>query len=126
MSLFNVVCAYDHTWESTNLQWIGKRLAVVIDRPMGSRHPQYGFLYPVNYGYVPGTMAPDGEEQDAYVLRVAHPVSRFEGVCIAEIVRLDDVETKLVVVPDGESMSDDEIFAEVGFQEVRARTRLLR
>jgi inorganic pyrophosphatase len=25
---------------------------VNIDRPMGSRHPRHGFLYPVNYGHV--------------------------------------------------------------------------
>ena len=29
---------------------------------MGSRHPKHGFIYPVNYGYVPNTISGDGEE----------------------------------------------------------------
>ena len=54
-----------------------KNLTVIVDRPMGSVHPQYpDTTYPVNYGYVEGILAPDGEEQDAYSLGVAHPVGR--------------------------------------------------
>ena len=48
---------------------LGKRVKVKIDRPLGSCHPKYKDLYyPVNYGYVEGVIAPDGEEQDAYIL----------------------------------------------------------
>jgi inorganic pyrophosphatase len=46
---------------------LGQRVTVRIDRPMGSRHPRHGFLYQVSYGYVPGVIAPDGEELDAYL-----------------------------------------------------------
>lgn len=35
--------------------FIGKRVDVVMDRPMGSSHPEHGFTYQVNYGFVPGT-----------------------------------------------------------------------
>ena len=41
-------------------QYIGQTLQVVIDRPLGSRHPQYGFLYPINYGYLPGVLPMTG------------------------------------------------------------------
>ncbi|GGL22741.1 inorganic diphosphatase [Nocardia jinanensis] len=41
---------------------------LTFDRPYGSRHPRCGYRYPVNYGFVPGTRAPDGEELDAYYL----------------------------------------------------------
>lgn len=48
---------------------IGKVLKVKIDRPLGSSHPDYPkHIYPINYGYVEGIIAPDGEEQDVYVL----------------------------------------------------------
>ena len=40
--------------------FLGRVVVVVMDRPLGSRHPRHGFLYEVNYGYVPGTLAPDG------------------------------------------------------------------
>lgn len=97
-----------------------------MDRPLGSRHPDWDFEYPVNYGYVPGTLAPDGEEQDAYVLGVDEPLSDYEGTCIAVIHRLDDDDDKLVVVPEGASFSDDEIRTLTRFQEQYFTSVILR
>ena len=54
---------------------LSKMVTVKIDRPLGSAHPDYpDMIYPVNYGYVEGIIAPDGEEQDAYVLGVDEPL----------------------------------------------------
>ena len=65
-----------------------KYVKVVVDRPMGSFHPNHKNLYyPVNYGYVEDIIAPDGEEQDAYILGVNEPVSEFVGKVIAFIHR---------------------------------------
>ena len=50
-----------------NKNYIGKMLYVKIDRPFGSKHPKHGFIYPVNYGYVPNTISGDGEELDCYI-----------------------------------------------------------
>ena len=45
---------------------IGRTVTVTVDRPLGSYHPEHkDMYYPINYGYVEGIMAPDGEEQDA-------------------------------------------------------------
>ena len=50
---------------------IGRTVTVTVDRPLGSYHPEHkNMYYPINYGYVEGIMAPDGEEQDAYILGV--------------------------------------------------------
>ena len=97
--------------------FIGKTIGVRIDRPQGSRHPEHGFIYPVNYGFVPGVTGLDGEELDAYVLGVDVPVERFTGRCIAVIQRLNDADDKLVVVPDGENHSDEQIRVLTAFQE---------
>ena len=78
-------------------EWLGRRIRVVIDRPLGSTHPRGGFQYEVNYGYVPGFIAPDGDELDAYVLGPADPVNEYVGDVIAVVLRRDDVEDKLVV-----------------------------
>ena len=51
-------------------EYIGKIIDVKIDRPMGSKHPKHGFIYPVNYGYVPNTISGDVEELDCYVLGI--------------------------------------------------------
>lgn len=97
--------------------FLGRLVTVVIDRPLGSRHPRWGFVYPVNYGYVPGAPAPDGEELDAYVLGVNEPLERFHGRCIAIIQRRDDRDDKLVLVPDGLTLSDAAIRGLTHFQE---------
>lgn len=96
---------------------LGKRASVVVDRPLGSKHPEHGYVYPLNYGYLPGTIAGDGEPVDAYVLGVYKPIDRIDAVCIAVIHRRDDVEDKLVVSPGGRPYTDDQITALTEFQE---------
>jgi inorganic pyrophosphatase len=110
------------------LAWafLGQRVTVCIDRPLGSRHPEHGHLYPVNYGYVPGVMAPDGAELDAYVLGVEEALAEFSGRCIAIVHRLDDDDDKLVVVPDGVCLSDGEIRSRTHFQEQFFASEIVR
>lgn len=102
---------------SSNYQYIGKKVNIVIDRPKGSKHPKHGFVYEVNYGYVPNTVSGDGEELDAYVLGVDEPLNSFEGICIAIIHRTNDDDDKLIVVPEGIILSNEEIEKQTLFQE---------
>ena len=97
--------------------YIGKTLNVKIDRILGSRHPKHGFIYLLNYGFVPNTVSGDGEEIDCYILGVFEPVEDFTGKCIAVIHRLDDDDDKLIIVPEGKEYSDDVIGALTEFQE---------
>ena len=97
---------------------IGKTVKVVVDRPLGTYHPKHNNLYySVNYGYIPGIIAPDGEEQDAYILGVDMPVSEFTGKVIAVIHRIDDVEDKWIVAPENMTFTKDEIIKLTDFQE---------
>ena len=97
---------------------LGTTVTVTVDRPMGSYHPEHAALYyPVNYGYIPNTISGDGEELDAYVLGVQEPINKFTGKCIAIIHRTDDNDDKLIVVPEGIDLSNEEIEKEVAFQE---------
>jgi len=97
---------------------IGTTVTVTVDRPLGSYHPEYkDMYYLVNYGYIEGIIAPDGEEQDAYILGVNEPVDIFTGKIIAIIDRKNDIEQKWVVVPDGMMFSKDEIRQQIHFQE---------
>ncbi len=97
--------------------YIGKLVEVKIDRPMGSKHPKHGFIYPVNYGYIPNTVSGDGEEIDCYVLGIFEPIDEFEGKCIAVIHRTNDNDDKLIIVPKEKDYSDDAIRALTEFQE---------
>lgn len=97
---------------------LGTTVTVTVDRPLGTAHPRHpDILYPVNYGYVPGILAPDGEEQDAYILGVDRPLEVFSGKVIAIIHRWDDVEEKWVVAPEGLRFTKAEIESAVSFQE---------
>ncbi len=94
------------------------KVTVVVDRPLGSHHPNYPDIrYPVNYGFIPGLMAEDGEEQDAYILGVLEPVGEFSGRHIATVHRKNDAEDKWVVAPEGTDFTPEEIAAAVDFQE---------
>ncbi|MBQ3163683.1 MAG: AAA family ATPase, partial [Lachnospiraceae bacterium] len=97
---------------------IGRTVTVTVDRPLGSYHPEHkDMYYPINYGYVEGIMAPDGEEQDAYILGVDEALDKFIGTVIAVVHRNDDVEEKWVVAPAGMTYTKQEIKEKIRFQE---------
>lgn len=100
-----------------NREYLGKMVRVKIDRPLGSKHPKHGFIYQVNYGYIPNTISGDGEELDAYVLGEHDPIEKFEGEVIAIIHRTNDDDDKLVVMEKGRNYTDDQIRALTEFQE---------
>ncbi|MBQ8834065.1 MAG: inorganic pyrophosphatase [Oscillospiraceae bacterium] len=104
---------------------IGKTVTVTVDRPLGTFHPKHpDIYYPVNYGYIEGIMAADGEEQDAYILGVDIPVTTFTGKVIAILHRRDDVEDKWVVAPEGMSFSKEKIEQKLHFQEQYFQTEI--
>lgn len=105
---------------------IGKTVKVIVDRPTGTYHPKHpDIYYSVNYGYIPGIIAPDGEEQDAYILGVNEPVKEFTGSVIAIIRRFDDVEEKWVVAPENIHFTKEEISSLVAFQESYFQTEII-
>lgn len=102
---------------TNSLDFLGKTVTVVMDRPLGSKHHKMGFIYPVNYGYIPNTLSPDGEELDAYVLGEHNPLETFTGRVIAILHRTNDDDDKLIVMKDGRNYTDDQIRALTEFQE---------
>ena len=100
-----------------NKKYLGRLLDIEVDREFGSKHPKYGFIYPVNYGYVHNTISGDGEELDCYLLGVFEPVKTFKGKCIAIVHSTNDDDDKLIIVPENKEYSDDAINALVEFQE---------
>ncbi len=106
--------------------YLGKIVKVKVDRPIGSKHPKYNYLYPINYGFVPDTKAPDGEEIDAYILGVDKPIEVFTGNCIAIIHRIDDDDDKLVLCAEGQKFTNHEIIEAVSFQEKWFKSVIIR
>lgn len=106
--------------------FLGKEVHLIIDRPLGSKHPKYGFLYEANYGYVPNTKSPDGEELDAYYLGVDKPLKSAKGICLAVIHRTNDNDDKLVIAPKGIELSDEEIEKQTRFQERWFKHKIVR
>ena len=103
-----------------------KRIHVIIDRKIGSVHPEHDdIVYEVNYGYTNETGG-DGEPQDVYVLGVDQPIDEFDGRVVAVIHRKNDNEDKWVVVPDGVVLTDDEIRRKTEFMEKFFDTEIWR
>ena len=102
---------------------LGQTVHVEVDRPIGFVHG--GLIYPVNYGYIPGVMAGDGEAQDAYILGVTEPIAAFDGRVIGAIRRKNDCEDKLVVAPEGMRFHQGQIAEATHFQEQYFDTQVI-
>lgn len=100
-----------------SMKYLNKDVKVIIDRKIGSKHPKHGYIYPINYGYIPNAISGDGEELDCYILGVFEPLKEFEGKCIAIIHRTNDNNDKLIIVPDNKEFSNNEIEVLTEFQE---------
>lgn len=96
---------------------IGKEIDVIIDRPLGSKHPKFDMIYPLNYGYVENLIVGDKEKQDVYVVGVSEAITYFHGEVIAVVERFSDIESKWVVAPKGMKLSVEQIEELLLFQE---------
>ena len=106
--------------------YLGKNVNIKIDRKLGSRHPKHGFMYMLNYGFVPNTVSGDNEELDAYLIDEFEPVDEVVGKVIAVIHRVNDDDDKLVVSKNGKNYSDDAIRALTEFQEKYFESEIIR
>lgn len=111
-------CFADNIYKPDYSSIIGSMVPVKIDRQAGSVHPHHpGMVYPVNYGYVEGVLAGDGEEQDVYVLGTDKPLDKCEGKVIAVFHRFNDVEDQWIISLDGNDIPDEKILGDISFQE---------
>ena len=99
--------------------YLGQVVDIEIDRPIGYVHRkgEKTLIYPVNYGYIPNVLGGDGEELDVYLLGVSEPVESFRGRIVGIVYRADDVEDKLIMVPEGMKPTVAEMTEAVYFQE---------
>ena len=81
-------------WEYLNRLVVGCN--VVVDRPRGSKHPDYDDLvYPLDYGYLEETTAVDGDGIDVWV--GSEPgLDIKEFVCTVDLNK-QDIEIKLLI-----------------------------
>lgn len=108
-------------------QYLGKTVTVVIDRPIGYHHVTKGvhLHYSVNYGFLPGVMGGDGDEQDVYVLGCTEPLTTFTGRVIGAVRRSNDNEDKLVAAPEGMCFTAEQIAGAVHFVEQYFDSRVI-
>ena len=107
-------------------KFLGKKIEVIMDRPIGSKHPQYDFVYESNYGYIEGIKAPDGKDLDAYYLGTDKLVEKAVGIVKAIVHRLDDDDDKLIVMPEDIEMSNEEIEKCIFFQEKWFKHKIIK
>ena len=75
---------------------------------------------------MPGVIAADGEELDAYYLGTNESLEKVSGEVIAIVHRENDDDDKLVVVPPGVQLTDEEILKAVYFQEQYFKSSIRR
>ncbi len=109
-----------------NKEYLRKTVLVKMDRKLGSKHPKHNFIYPVNYGYIPGTISGDGEELDAYVLGENEPLDEFQGEVKAIIHRTNDDDDKLIVASKEKDFTDEQIREKTNFQEKWFESEIIR
>ncbi len=107
------------------VEFLGKKVFIKVDRPIGSRHPRHGFVYEANYGFVPGVKAPDGEDLDAYFLGTDKPLKEVSGICVAIVHRKNDDDDKLIILSEGATLTKSEIIEAIHFQEQWFETEIL-
>jgi inorganic pyrophosphatase len=81
-------------WES--LDALASESRIVIDRPCGTTHPRYpDFMYPLDYGYLQGTISNDGAGIDIW--RGTMPDKRVTAIIITVDLQKRDSEMKLLL-----------------------------
>lgn len=72
--------------------------SLVIDRPKDSKHPRYpSIIYPLDYGYLDGTSAGDGDGIDVWRGSLDYDTLRLQGVLLTADSVKRDAEIKIVV-----------------------------
>ena len=95
---------------------MGKEVTIEIDHQLGTRNLEYGFFYPLNYGFIPNFISLDGKPIEAYLLGVGMPVEKFIGTVIAYIHR-ENGDDKMIIVPKEKNYSNNIIWSLIDFQE---------
>lgn len=79
-------------------QWMSliKTNAIILDRPKGTRHPRHpDMIYPLDYGYIEGTSASDGDGIDVWFGSLGEKT--LTGIlCTFDTIK-HDAEIKLLI-----------------------------
>ncbi len=104
--------------KSRYLKFANNIVDIIIDRPLGSKHPKFGWRYPINYGYIPNTKAEDNLEIDVYIIDSNKPLKEAKVKIIGIVEREDDIESKLIGIIDrAKKYTLSQIYEKIEFQE---------
>ena len=68
---------------------------IVLDRPKGTKHPRFDFIYPLDYGYLKDTTSPDGGGIDVWRGSLSGTVCDAV-ICTVDLLKKDS-EIKLLI-----------------------------
>ncbi|TVP94302.1 MAG: inorganic pyrophosphatase [Acholeplasmatales bacterium] len=95
---------------------LGKEVDVVVDRPLGSKSPNHGTVYPLNFGFLPKYFTRE-KPIKAYVIGEFEPLESFTGYVVALVERLNKPGCKVVVAKDKDKYTKAQIEALIEFRE---------
>ena len=106
---------------------LGTKILVYVDKPIGTPYPDDKITkYKINCGYVTGFSTPSKENLRAYIVGVKEPLKEFDGVLYAIVNRKKDFEDRIVVLKEGEKISDKKIEKAIAFEEKRFRHKPIK
>ncbi|MFP4286698.1 MAG: inorganic pyrophosphatase [Candidatus Izemoplasmataceae bacterium] len=95
---------------------LGTEVQVIIDRPLGSKSPNHGTFYPLNFGYVKNHFVRE-KPIKAYVIGEFEPLETYEGIIVAIVERINKPGTKVVVAKEKDQYTKEQIEALIEFRE---------
>lgn len=107
-----------------SINYLGRDVEVIVERPFGSKHSNHDLYYNVNYGYINDTISGDYEELDAYILDVDKAIDKYKGKVIGIIRRKKMNDDKLLV--SNKDFTNEEIEEKINFQEKYFEHEIIR
>ena len=103
---------------------LGTEVQVVVDRPLGSKSPNHGTFYPLNFGYLPKYFIKE-KPIKAYVIGEYEPLESFTGYVVAIVERLNKPGCKVVVAKQKDKYTKDQIAALIEFRERYHQSKII-
>ena len=104
------------------LDTLVSKFPIIVDRPIGSSHPKFAeIVYPLDYGYLEGTISGDKNGIDVWLGSLGNKI--VTGIVVTIDLFKNDSEQKILIGCTDEEMALIERFHNVNLQSAKLVVR---